>query len=265
VKITGTVSVMKKNMGQHNTNTTLVSPLALKRENASFKAVFVISNLTLEDLLIKNDFLHLNEQMYYESLVVDKRRFSYLIGRYAAKKAIVAYDNINDMTSIEIIPGIFQQPVVRYFNNQNVQVSISHSQHWGAALAFPEAHPMSIDIEDINPERKIHTLLQTSIHEQKKLDNIPMGETEKYTLIWTIKEALSKILRTGLTTEFSVFEISDMVPWENYFECYFRHFTQYKSLSFFFQNSALSVIVPKKSDFDIKMLRDDLNRTWGNA
>lgn len=54
---------------------------------------------------------------------------------------------------------------------QNIQVSISHCDAIGFSTAFPEAHPMGIDVEKISPDRTDVILSQITPTEQSLLKN----------------------------------------------------------------------------------------------
>jgi 4'-phosphopantetheinyl transferase len=240
---------MKKN--------SFVRHIIINRENESFNIIFSFSQQTLTVLLNdSSSFLHPKEKEYFNSLNFERRQYSYLIGRYVAKKGIGDYLNEKDFSKIEITPGVFQQPIVNYPSKQNIQVSIAHCQGWGAALVFPEAHPMAIDIESCDPQKQISSFIKITDQEKKLIQKLSLNEHEQYTLIWTIKEALSKVLKTGLMTEFTIFEISSIQVRENYFESYFAHFAQYKVISWWFQNIAWSIVLPYKSNFDIQAMID---------
>ena len=52
------------------------------------------------------------------------------------------------------------------------------------------------------------------------------------TLLWTAKEALSKILKTGLMTSFKILEIDKIEHKDGYWLSYYKSFGQYKVISF---------------------------------
>ena len=49
---------------------------------------------------------------------------------------------------------------------------------------------------------------------------------------WTLKEALSKILRTGMTTPFDIFSIKELKQEKLGWISSFQNFAQYQGLSF---------------------------------
>ena len=201
-------------------------------------------------------YLHSQERNYYNTLQFEKRIRSYLLGRFAAKKAVAALTSEENLTNIFIQAGIFQQPVV-VSGKHNLQVSITHCDDFGAALAFPETHPMGIDIEVIDPAQRAILERQMTEAEKEKIIFLPVAYDMGITLLWTAKEALSKALKTGLMTPFEVFEISKIEFRENYAICYYKNFTQYKVTAFTLGSYVCSIVHPLKSELhlDIEPLK----------
>lgn len=231
---------------------TYIEPIMLQRAEENLQAVLCFCSfpafLPFDDLA---EALHPREEAYYKELVVEKRRRNYLIGRYAAKQAVAAFVREKDLRRIAIQPGVFNQPVVRHGTQCNVQVSISHCDDFGAALAFSEIHPMAIDIERINTDK--NSVLETHVtgKEQEIIRAFSCSYEEKLTLLWTVKESLSKILKTGLTAPFHIFEISKIEKNCDHAVCYFENFAQYKALSFNLGNYVCSLVSPKKTEMQI--------------
>lgn len=200
-----------------------------------------------------HSLLHPEELKYLESLKYPIRRKSYLLGRISAKKALNQITS-QPSSSIFIDKGVFQFPVVNYIKQKNIQVSISHCNEFGIALAFPEIHPLGIDIERID-DNKIKTI-QSQLTQKEILlsdsDNLPLNIF--YTILWTIKESLSKILKTGLTLDFNFFEIASLKRSGQIWECTFTNFIQYKAVSFCIDEYIISVVLPKNTTMDDQAL-----------
>lgn len=184
------------------------------------------------------------------------------MGRYVAKKAVAKYFHEPNLSKIEISSGIFQQPIVCYASQENIHVSIAHSQQWGAALAFPEAHPMAIDLEAVDPHMDLSIWPQLTSQEQKLIKSLKSEESKSLMLIWTIKEALSKVLKTGLMTDFRVCEVSTIQADGDGLESKFKHFAQYKAVSWFFQNFAWSIVLPRNTNFPLRTIIDQQSKAW---
>ncbi|RBL89848.1 4'-phosphopantetheinyl transferase family protein [Chitinophaga flava] len=230
--------------------------IILKRENNNFNTGFCIIKSDLPDLIKKIPLLHPEEKAYYNTLKFDKRKMSYLLGRIASKKAVCELTEENNMPSVLISTGIFQFPVVKTTRHQNIQVSISHADDIGIALAFPEEHPLGIDLEKVNPD-KIDTIKsQLGASEIALITACHLSLPVGCTTIWTIKEGLSKILKTGLMMNFQLLEIQTLEKHGNVYTSTFRHFPQYKAISCLVSDYICSIILPKNTTPELDLLWD---------
>lgn len=236
-----------------------IDELSLIRPENIFKAILCCSGRIDYEGLIPH--LHPQERDYFETLKFEKRIKRYLMGRYVAKQAVSALTGEKDLSNILIQSGIFTQPIV-VSNQQNIQVSITHSDNFAAALAFPEVHPMGIDLEKINLNQ--NEVLESQMTEAEKERIRFLSFSYSYetllTLLWTAKEALSKALKTGLMTPFQVFEISKIEFRDDYIMSYYINFAQYKVISFIISNYVCSIVHPLKSylHLDIKSIKEVL-------
>lgn len=242
-------------MYNHNT---YIDKLSLIRADNTFIATICCCFFSCEaEYRGLVQYLHTRERNYYNDLKFEKRIRSYLIGRFAAKQAIAALIGEHSLKDIAIDYGVFNQPIIM-FNNQNVQVSITHCDDFGAAIAYPEGHPMGIDVERINQDNMDVLEKQITADEREKIDACSLSYEMGLTLLWTVKEALSKILRTGLMTPFEVFEVSQIERYHNSIICYYKNFAQYKVVSFTIGSYMVSVAHPLKTNiqFDIDAIRN---------
>lgn len=231
-------------------------PVCLQRENSMFEGGLCLSTMFFEELKDKSSlFLHPKEEKYFASLRYPKRQEDYLLGRYCAKNAIVTCsDNIKPYT-IFIENGVFRQPIVYCSSHNNIQVSISHTDGIGAAIAFPESHPMAIDIEKICKNRISTIQSQMTSEEQKLFTCLPTTEESSITLLWTVKESLSKILRCGFMVPFELLEVKNVVLQDNYIISYFKNFHQYQGLSFQLSGNICSIVYPRNTQLNFDILR----------
>ncbi len=228
--------------------------LDLERKQDEVKALFgLISHDTYQHLENNVEtFLHDNEMPYFSSIKYKKRKKDYLTSCYIAKSVIAKYLNESNLSSIQISSGIFKHPFIRYNGWEIPGVSLSHSDGFSGALAFPQWHPMGIDIEKIDNEKV--EIIKSQLTEDE-LDLVKQNDTDNvktYCQIWTIKEALSKSLKCGLTAPFSILEI-DKVKFNNngYIQCHFKNFGQYRSYSFTVNGYALAIVMPKKTEMKL--------------
>lgn len=223
--------------------------ILLQREQKDFDAGFCIMKGELPNLIKDISLLHPNEHAYYNTLKFDRRRTSYLLGRMAAKKAISEIVKELKYQSISIDFGIFQYPVVK--NIENIQVSISHCGNLGVALAFPEEHPIGVDIEKVEQKKIAAIEKQISFNEFKLMLDCNLSLPVGCTAIWTIKEGLSKIFKTGLTMDFSLLELKSIEKVNSVYLSTFCHCAQYKAITYHSGDYVCSVILPKKTESEL--------------
>ncbi|UFJ41781.1 4'-phosphopantetheinyl transferase superfamily protein [Brevibacillus humidisoli] len=196
-------------------------------------------------------FLHPKELEYYCTLTYERRAKSYLAGRYAAKRSVSFFTREEHLDQVLIEQGILQQPIVVHPNRLNAQVSITHCDDLAAAVSFPEALPLGIDIERIRTDHTEVLETQMTDREKELIKRLPYSIETTLTILWTAKEALSKILRTGLTTPFTLFEISAMDVLNSSTRSYFTSFPQYYTDSYLFDHYVCSITYPKKTSLAV--------------
>jgi 4'-phosphopantetheinyl transferase len=225
--------------------------IILNRGDKVYQAGF---SFIKEDILALGNFLsllHPNERKYYDSLKYERRKSSYLLGRVSAKIAIIDIVNGEDPESIFIDSGVFSFPVVKTTKNLNIQVTITHCDKIGLAVAFPEAHPIGIDLERLD-KTKIEAMKSSiTINELNLLTTCNLIEKTGCPLIWTAKEGLSKIIKTGLTIDFKLLEIKTVEKIGEVYLSTFHHLFQYKAISCFSGSYVCSIILPKNTSVDL--------------
>ncbi|WP_426479151.1 4'-phosphopantetheinyl transferase family protein [Chryseobacterium sp. CBSDS_008] len=228
---------------------TVIFPIA--REKEIFKIAFCFSEYSFPELLtVKNEFLHPNELSVFDSFEVKERQYSFLQGRYAAKKALANLKNYFLLKNILIEKGIFYQPIVKNILFQNINISISHSDRFAAALAFPEDLVAGIDIELIDDEKDWCAIFQWNDCEKEWIKEFNKIEV----VMWCSKEALAKALKTGFTAALDIFEISHveqgMAHWIVKFK-YFPHFTAY---SWQINACCFCIVLPANLEINLPIL-----------
>ena len=224
--------------------------LLFKREKSSFNIGFGSIRGNLTALAEQRNLLHVHEYQKLSDFRFDKRKHSYLLGRVSAKLAISTIKE-QKASDLLISEGIFSFPVVKNLEGDHLQLSISHCDDIGITLAYPEEHPVGIDIERVHEKSK--EALYSIVNEQEKalLGQLPVSEIEGLGIAWTVKEALSKILRTGMMMDFSNFEISKISQNGQVFTSEYKFAGQYKAISFFHSPYMVSLTIPGRSELDI--------------
>ncbi|WP_248930399.1 4'-phosphopantetheinyl transferase family protein [Paenibacillus hamazuiensis] len=230
--------------------------LALVRPNSRFKASLRICSRTSPyEETEAASILHEQELAYYRKLRFDRKR-SFVLGRYCAKRAIAGYAGAEHFrpTQIWVQQGVFHQPVVMLQRAaEPIQVTITHCGDLAAAIAFPEVHPMGIDLEKIDSNHAGAIESQITPLEKNILHGLSFEYETALTMLWTSKESLSKILKTGLMTPFSVYEINQVEIKPNCMIASYTNFAQYSTLSFVLGRYMISITHPKRTGFKVNI------------
>ncbi len=231
----------------------IATRIPLHRKELSTHAIFVWVDTAAYAALDRDRalFLHPNELAYYQRLPARQRQQSYLLGRYTAKQALTTFLETTDPTHIEVAPGIFTQPIVKFPTPEPVAVSISHAGDFACALAFAQIHPMALDIEPLNQENigAMQSQILPQEWQDPQLRSIP--EVTRCTVIWTAKEALSKILKCGMMSPFSIFETTELRQEASGYVGEYRNFGQYKFCAWVMNNHVVSIALPKRTTMDL--------------
>ncbi len=224
--------------------------LALQRGESRFSAWFAfVSPPEFERLATSPaDFLSPQELAYFQQRKFPRRQQSYLLGRYAAKLALSQCLPEPSLKQIDIYPGVLNQPLVRHFSANTPGVSISHCADLAVALAFPIGHPMAVDIEPVDSTRGATIRSQLTPTELAWAGADPADEARQCALIWTAREALSKVLHCGLTTPPEILALGQLKPHrDRSWEISYANFAQYKCLSWITAHHALSIVLPRRT------------------
>ncbi|MEL6537899.1 MAG: 4'-phosphopantetheinyl transferase superfamily protein [Bacteroidota bacterium] len=225
---------------------TVVSELPLRGYHKGFHAYLGFCNVDHDRLLqTKNMYLHGHEQERYESIEAEAHKRSYLRGRYISKEVLGAYFEESELTQFNIVNGIFNQPIVEYkLGHNRTGVSISHNEEYGIGVAFSEEIPMAVDIERCSLSQKEIIKSQITNDEREMAADMPWQSTIAYTVLWTVKEAISKVIKTGLTIPLDVLKVGGFNANENHIVCSFENFTQYQTVSFRVKDHVCSMAMP---------------------
>lgn len=233
--------------------------LLFKRDNHRFSVGCGIINI--EDIDADNtSILHYNENLVFNSYQHVARQKSFKAGRYASKKAIeVLFPGICHST-VEITKGVFDFPIVKSPLINNLQVSLSHSNNICVALAFPEEHPIGIDVDEVQIDSYDIILQHLTEREADILKQDVNRRNELTMVMWTMKEALSKVLRTGLMIDLKILELDQFSETEDFFFAYYINFHQYKVYAKKFRHIIFSVAMPRNSIVNLTPLWNSFSR-----
>lgn len=199
---------------------------------------------TTDDLLREaHRYLDSEEMNLFHNMKMYKRKCEFLIGRVCAKISVMHLKNLDNPQCIHIDNGYFRQPFINNSAINNCQISISHSEMVGAAIAFPEEIPMGIDLEKIDFSNRRSLISQFTDHEKEEVVQ-SQNDTRMFTLLWTAKEAVSKLLRVGFTSSVSIYEIDKITFDKQSISCSFIHFPQIQTISICFDEFVLTLALP---------------------
>ena len=229
---------------------TLSCPITIRREDAQFAPILVVASHlgSCSYTELAAEILGETEKAYYSTIRSARRQESYVLGRYAAKVALTSVVSAPTLKAVEIDRGVFDQPVVRCDWNERWDVTISHAANLAVAVAYPAEHPMGVDIEQINPAQHETILSQLSEQETGWVNASSTSRIEIATALWAAKEALSKVLRTGLMSPIQIYnliEFTAVAPGIR--EGLFQNFGQYKARVWIGSSYVLSIVLPKRS------------------
>ena len=148
----------------------------------------------LTNLPPAENMLSLREQAFYQTLRFPKRRTEWLGGRFALKQAIKQIYPTYDWKQVEVLPQESGKPQVTVGGKPlPLAYSITHSNGFAVAAVSAEETFLGIDLEKI--EHRIDAWKDDFFHP----DELTGDGDEFLTALWTQKEALVKLLGTGLS------------------------------------------------------------------
>lgn len=222
---------------------TFVADLDLGPPGRNARGALALAWFTGPEVRLPAGTLSPEETAFADSLVYPKRREGWLTGRWAAKAALCRRAGVTEGSRFTILPGALDQPVVTG-PEPGHHVTLSHCGALAAAAAFPETHPMGVDVEAVGP-RLTETLQdQFDPREVRLCRSSGMSQDEAYTVLWTAKESVAKALRTGLTTPLGLFAVGEIQALPGRTVSRFPNFGQYRVVSIVAGGWALSVCLP---------------------
>ena len=134
------------------------------------------------------------EQAYFNTLKFPKRRTEWLGGRLALKQVVGRILSVNDLTQVEVLPQESGKPKLLVGGSPvKLAYSITHSNGLAVAAASTDEKLIGIDLEKI--EHRITAWKNDFFHPAE----LTADDDEFLTALWTQKEALVKLLGTGLS------------------------------------------------------------------
>lgn len=209
------------------------------------------------DPLAENDamqLLHPEELKRALAMRSEVRKVSFINGRIAAKRAMLAIFPGITANTVNITTGPVGEPVVVGLD-PGYSVSIAHSDHHAAAIVFPVIHPMGIDIE--TPHEKNRKIISSILSQSEmKLVDKQDDTLEFMHVLWTAKEAAGKAAGLGFRLPMEQYEtesVNMLIHGKiKLCLCYFRKLRGFVAVSCASGEAVLTVAVPAQEELIAK-------------
>ena len=165
------------------------------------------------------DWLTPDERARYEGFRFDKRQQDWLLGRWAAKQALLELTRLpqSDIARFEIASAPDGAPLPRFDGRPcSARLSLSHRNDRAFSVVSKDAAALGCDIELVEPRSPgfVETWFTESERERvRQVD--PLLRDVLVTMIWSAKESTLKALRTGLQADTRSVEVLDDYDWVN--------------------------------------------------
>ena len=136
----------------------------------------------------------------------DKRKQDFLLGRWVIKNAFKSLISDIQLTEVSTQDGCFGQPILTEARF-GLDVSLSHNEQNSVAIVFPQNFCLGVDIENIRNRDIANFESHVTPSELASFLQQGFDSLTAFTLVWTIKEALSKAIKVGLQVDFSALKI----------------------------------------------------------
>lgn len=155
---------------------------------------YQVEAVDLSSLPPADGILSQRERAFFETLRFPKRRTEWLGGRFALKKLVAQACGVQDLSQIEVLPQPSGKPVLLVGGTPaKLAFSITHSRGYAVAAVSAQEDFLGIDLEKI--EHRIDAWANDFFHPSELT-----RRTDAFlTALWTQKEALVKLLGTGLS------------------------------------------------------------------
>jgi 4'-phosphopantetheinyl transferase EntD len=157
-----------------------------------------------ENVPESNEWLGARERDHVRTLTFLKRRADWRLGRWAAKCAIAALQNIplhaDLLATIEICPAASGAPRVLFHGSPaDVSVSLSHRSGVAICALTKENVGLGCDLENIEPHSAGFIADYFTLEEQDSIEKASSADRWLLvTLLWSAKESALKALQEGL-------------------------------------------------------------------
>lgn len=204
------------------------------------------------------------EWALWAALPAPARQRDFLLGRLAARQALATWlglEGPHALPALDILPGVFGQPIVQAPHGaaSRLGVSISHCAGVACALAHERGHPMAVDVEREDAASQA-AMAATFTAEELAFASTALdphlSHLAQLTQVWSAREALGKVLGCGLTVPSHLLEVQAPhtgpgLPWPSGPQAgwygHYRHFIQYGWHAWRIGSTWLTLALPRRS------------------
>lgn len=169
---------------------------------------------SLADVPGEDTWLSATEKLRCEGLRIPKRRADWRLGRWTAKQAVAAYLGVpcdsEWLARIEIRAAASGAPEVLLASEPaNLSISITHRVGISACAVAPVDMTVGCDLELIEPRSEAFLADYFTPTEQATLKREAAAQRVIFsTLLWSAKESVFKVLKSGLRLDTRCLEVS---------------------------------------------------------
>ncbi len=169
---------------------------------------------TESDVPAGNQWLSAGEILCLSGLRFAKRRADWLLGRWTAKRAVVARLNLSAdlcaLANIEIQAAPSGAPEVFLFNQQaDITISLSHRSGRAACSVALSRTSLGCDLELVEPRSPEFVADYFTPNERSLVKFAPQEEQSLLvTLCWSAKESALKALQVGLRLDTNCMDVN---------------------------------------------------------
>lgn len=193
-----------------------------------------------------SQYFSLDDMNEINQFTFQNKKHNFYLSRTSSKLAASQWNPTLSLKEIQISNGYFSQPYIRCNQIQNVSISITHCDDIAITASYPEEFLIGIDLEVISEQVLRVITPHLTQNELSLLTKSSFSQKYLATILWTAKEALSKTLRIGFTSELNLFEIASMTYHSNHYISQFHNFPQFQAYSLLIAPYVLTIVLPFK-------------------
>ncbi|WOO38584.1 4'-phosphopantetheinyl transferase superfamily protein [Anaerocolumna sp. AGMB13020] len=204
-----------------------------------------------------HNILSAEEMREYLQKKSEKRKREFYWSRTLAKTILCsAYKEEHQLTDIRIAKGFLNNPIIKS-KEQGYGIGITHCEDYAAIIVFPEEMVLGLDMEKLD-WRKVKGINTILTDKERKLCPLNYDNNNFVLAVWTMKEALVKFLKLGLSVNFDIMQIASVEWSDTGFKSGYRFFPTLDAYTFFEEDFVYTIVctnnlVLERKKTDIKV------------